>query len=205
MNLKKINSNLQNALIEIGLTEANELQQDTYSLIKSGTEAIIQAPQGSGKTTTIALHCVQKLEKAVLQSPRALIVVENKEKALELQDLLKKMTKYTDLRIFMTHDKTNLDEDKNLISVGIDVLIITPNRLAEMFSGAGFDINQMKLIIIDDADLIFKVRLESKIKRITDSINKAQKILFCSEITERVESFAYQVFEEPLFLEMEEE
>ena len=36
MNLKKINPNLQKALIENGLTEANEMQQETFSTIKKG-------------------------------------------------------------------------------------------------------------------------------------------------------------------------
>ena len=51
MQLKKINPNLQKALIENDLIEANELQQETFSTIKSGVDAVIQAPNGSGKTT----------------------------------------------------------------------------------------------------------------------------------------------------------
>ena len=53
MNLKKINPQLQQALIEHGLTEANEMQQETFSTIKSGADAVIQSPGGTGKTTTI--------------------------------------------------------------------------------------------------------------------------------------------------------
>ena len=49
MKLKKINENLQQALIENGLTEANELQQETFSTIKSGADAVVAAPKGSGK------------------------------------------------------------------------------------------------------------------------------------------------------------
>jgi len=40
MNLKKINPHLQQALIEHGLTEANEMQQATFSTIKSGADAV---------------------------------------------------------------------------------------------------------------------------------------------------------------------
>jgi Lhr-like helicase len=55
MQLKKINPKLQQALVENELTEANELQQETFSTIKSGVDAVIQSPHGSGKTTTIVL------------------------------------------------------------------------------------------------------------------------------------------------------
>ena len=44
MKLKKINENLQENLVENGLTEANEMQKETFSTLKSGTDCIIIAP-----------------------------------------------------------------------------------------------------------------------------------------------------------------
>ena len=54
MNLKKINPNLQKALVEFGLIEANELQQETFSAIKSGVDIVVQSDVATGKSTTIA-------------------------------------------------------------------------------------------------------------------------------------------------------
>ena len=54
MQLKKINPLLQEALIENGLTEANEMQQETFSTIKSGADAVIQSDKKSG---TIQRSC----------------------------------------------------------------------------------------------------------------------------------------------------
>ena len=89
MNLKKINPLLQKSLIENGFTEANELQQETFSSIKSGHDCVIQAPENFGKTTTLLINVIQKLEKAVGESTRALILTENKEKVLEMVALFK--------------------------------------------------------------------------------------------------------------------
>ena len=61
MKLKKINEELQQALIENGLTEANEMQKETFSILKSGSDCIIIAPKGSGKSTTIVLNVIQRL------------------------------------------------------------------------------------------------------------------------------------------------
>ncbi|MEY2703470.1 MAG: hypothetical protein RLY43_2109 [Bacteroidota bacterium] len=200
MQLKKINPHLQQALVELGLIEANEIQEETFSVIKSGADVVVQAEKGTGKTTTLVLNVIQKLEKAHLLSPRALVFSENKERVLELEERFKQFAKYTDLRIYAVHDKSDLDYDKNQISVGIDILIGTPTRLNDMFSTAGYDVNQLKMFVVDDADAIAKVRLEAKIKRISDSIAKTQRILFCEVISERVESLADQIMVEPLFL-----
>ncbi|QBZ98100.1 DEAD/DEAH box helicase [Flavobacterium sangjuense] len=205
MNLKKINPNLQKALIENGLTEANEMQQETFSTIKSGADAVIQSPGGTGKTTTIVLNVIQKLEKTLDESTRALIIVENKEKVLEMEELFLKYGAYTDLSILGVHDKGDLDYDKNVVSMGLDILIGTPNKINAMFSSAGFNSNTIKLMIVDDAEVLFRSRMDAIVHRLSNSIEKTQRLFFCSQITERVESLADKIMIEPVFFEMEDE
>ncbi len=205
MQLKKINPNLQQALIENDLLEANEMQQETFSTIKSGADAVIQSPKGTGKTATIVLNVIQRLEKTIGESTRALIIVENKEKVLEMEELFLKYGTYTDLSILGVHDKGDIDYDKNIISLGLDVLIGTPNRINALFSSAGFNINTIKMFIVDDSEVLFRNRVDAVILRLSASIDKTQRIFFCSEITERVESLADKIMIEPLFFEMEEE
>lgn len=204
MNLKKINLNLQKALIENGLTEANEMQQETFSTIKSGADAVIQSAGGTGKTTTIVLNVIQKLEKTLDESTRALILVETKEKVLEMEELFLKYGTYTDLSILGVHDKGDIDYDKNVVSMGLDILIGTPNKINAMFSSAGFNSNTIKFMIVDDADVLFRSRMDAIVLRLSNSIEKTQRLFFCSQITERVESLADKIMIEPLFFEMEE-
>ncbi|PKW29748.1 DEAD/DEAH box helicase [Flavobacterium lindanitolerans] len=204
MKLKKINEKLQIALVENGLVEANEMQQETFSTIKSGADCVIIAPEKSGKTTTLVINVIQRLEKAFEESPRALIVVESKEKMLEMKQLFEKLGNYTDLRVYGVHDKGDIDFDKNQISLGIDVLIGTPNRLSDMFSSAGFDVNRLKMFIIEDTDDLLRLRFDTKLARISESMGKTQRIYFSENITERVDSFADRTMVEPLFFEMDD-
>ena len=204
MNLKKINPKLQKALIENGLTEANELQQATFSAIKSGADAVIQSAGGTGKTTTIVLNVIQKLEKTLDESTRALIIVESKEHVLEMEDLFLKYAVYHDLSILGVHDKGDIDYDKNIVSLGLDILIGTPNKINAMFASAGFNSNTIKMMIVDDADLLFRNRMDAVILRLSNSIEKTQRLFFCSQITERIEVLANNIMIEPVFFEMED-
>lgn len=205
MKLKKINGNLQKALIEANLVEANDLQEDTFSAIKSGADCVIIAEQGSGKTTTIVLNVIQKLEKALGESTRALILVEDKEKVLEMKQLFDLYGNYTDLRVLGVHEKGNIDFDKNAISEGLDVLIGTPNRVNAMFASAGFNINTIKIFVVDDADRLFSNRMDAVVQRLFSSIEKTQRIFFASRLTEKVEVLADKVMIEPLFFEDDDE
>lgn len=203
MNLKKINPNLQKALIENGLTEANEMQKEIFSTIKSGADAVIQSAGETGKTTAIVLNVIQKLEKTLDESTRALILVETKEKVLKMEELFLKYGAYTDLSILGVHDKGDIDYDKNVVSMGLDILIGTPNKINAMFSSAGFNSNTIKLMIVDDADVLFRSRMDAIVLRLSNSIEKTQRLFFCSQITERVESLADKIMIEPIFFEMD--
>lgn len=197
MKLKKINEYLQKALVENGLVEANSLQQDTFSVLKSGADALIIAPPKSGKTTTIVLNVIQKLAGANEESPRALIIVEDKDKMVEMEDLFEKYGQYCGLEVYGVHDKGDMDYDKNYISTGIDVLIGTPTRLSEMFSSAGYNVNRLKMFIVDDTDAILKLRHDTKIMRLSNSIAKTQRIIFTENYSERVELLAEKMLIEP--------
>ncbi len=203
MNLKKINPKLQQALIENNLLNANELQSESFSSIKSGADAVLIAPDGAGKSTTIIINVIQRLEKTIGESTRALIIVENKERVLEMEEMFLKYGNYHDLSIFGVHDKGDIDYDKNIISLGLDVLIGTPNRINAMFSSAGFNINTIKMFIVDDADILFKNRMDAVILRLSSSIEKTQRLFFASEFTERVEVLADKIMVEPFLFGVE--
>lgn len=205
MKLKKINPNLQKGLIESGLTEANEIQEDTFSIIKSGADCMIISPQGTGKTSTIVINVLQQLVAEGEESPRALIIVEDKAKVLEVEDMFDKIGQYNKLQVYGVHEKGDMEYDKNYISTGIDVLVGTPEKLANMFSTAGFNVNRLKMFIVDDADTLLKQRHETKMMRISNSITKTQRLVFTDKYTERVEVFADKLLLEPEIFDYTEE
>lgn len=205
MFLKKINEKLSQALEEAGLTKPTELQKETWGTIKSGADCVFLADSSLGKTTTIVINVIQRLEKEFEESPRALIFVKDKAKVLEMMELFKKYGNYHDLRVYGVYEQGDIDYDKNQISMGIDVLIGSTPRLNDMFSTAGFDVNQLKMFIVDDTEDQLKVRMETKIVRISNSIAKTQRLFFTDVITDRVEILADRIMIEPVFFEFDEE
>jgi ATP-dependent RNA helicase RhlE len=203
MNLKKINPKLQQALVDNNLLEANDLQRESFSTIKSGADAVLVAPKGAGKSTTIIINVIQRMEKSIGESTRALVIVENKERVIEMEEMFLKYGNYHDLSVFGVHDKGDIDYDKNIVSLGLDVLIGTPNRINAMFSSAGFNINTIKMFVVDDADILFKNRMDAIILRLSNSIEKTQRLFFANEFTEKVEVIADKIMIEPFLFGVE--
>jgi superfamily II DNA/RNA helicase len=148
---------------------------------------------------------IQKLAGSTEESPRTLIIVEDKDKVLEMVTLFEKFGKNSGLEIFGVHDKGDMDYDKNYISTGVDVLIGTPNKLNDMFTTAGYNVNRLRMLILDDADSILKLRHETKIMRISNSISKTQRIIFSDVFSERVEILADKMLVEAFVFDFEDE
>jgi superfamily II DNA/RNA helicase len=98
-----------------------------------------------------------------------------------------------------------MEFDKNYISTGIDVLIGTPIKLSEMFTTAGYNVNRLKMFILDDSDPILKLRHETRIMRISNSIARTQRIIFSDKFTERIEILADKMLLEPFVFEFDED
>lgn len=204
MKLKKINIQLEEALKTNGYEIPTLLQKKTFGTIKSGIDTLLIADSDQGKTLCLVIAAIQRIgfvdEETEEIATQALIVVKDKEHVLEMVELFEKLGSNLNIRVYGVHERTDLDNDKNMLSLGNDVLIGTPERLNEMFSGAGFDVNQLKFYIIDGVDELLRNRLEPKLFRLSDSIGKTQRLYAGSLYDERLELFIDKTMSEDVVI-----
>lgn len=211
MKLKKIHPVLQQNFSQQGFEEPTTLQKSTFGRIKSGQDLVLIAPKEEGKTTALIIAALQRVEAPVddMISTRVLIVVKDKFEVERLMEEFDRIGAKMDIRVFGVHDYTDLDDDKNQMSLGNDILIGTAERLNLMFSGAGFDVNQLKMYIIDDVDQQLRNRHEPRLYRLSESIGKTQRVYFATDYVEQLDMFVGKTMTEDAewldFYEKEEE
>ncbi len=187
---EKLDAQLIEVLQENGFTESTELEQICIPKIKSGRDLLCIAPKDSGKTTTIVVSVLQKLKSSLNDVPRAVIVVLDKDRALEMKDEFTRLGEYTDLRVHLACDDGKIDVQKDLIYLGSDVVIGTAKRLNKIYSLYALNLSGVKIFAIDDADNVIKIMNYLQIDRLAESMPKAQRVLFASEMTEWLERFS---------------
>lgn len=188
MSFKKLNTPLKEALERLGFNEPLPFQKKVISRIKSGKNIFGIAPEGSGKTTALVIGTIQVLgSEAFEDAPRALIVVKDKEAALELEELFNTFTRYMDLRIFSAYDQPDLDMQKGEIYEGVDIVIATPNKLFRLFKATGINVTQLKLFIVEDAEFLLNNRDYNDLIRIPEHISKCQYLVFATGFNSKIE------------------
>lgn len=188
MSFKKLINPLKDALALRGFDEPLPFQQQTLSKIKGGANMFGIASTGAGKTTSIVLSVIQKLKgEAFGDVPRAIVVVKDKQAALDVGFEFASFSKETDLRVYCAYDENNIDEQKEEIYTGTDVVIITPKRLSKLYFINGINMNNLQLFIVDDAETLFANDSFTAVTRIPDSIGKCQYVVFASKFDKRFE------------------
>ncbi len=181
MSFKKILPSIKEIMLNRGVEEPMLFQEKVIPKIKSGANVFGIADDGEGKTTALIISVLQKLEnKAVGDNPRAIIFVKDKKEALDLEEKFKIWTKYSDLRIYTVVEEHHIYNQKDLIYLGTDIVIATPKRLNKLYFQNGINLNQLKLIAIEDANFLNTSNLLTDINRISESLNKLQHLVFAT-------------------------
>lgn len=190
MPFKKLHSDLQEKLESLEITTPTPFQSNSIPVIKSGANVYCTAPNGSGKTTTLILTTLQKLKcEAAGNTPRSVVLVENKARAMELYDAFLAYTKYNSLRVYVGYEELHVDVQKSEIFEGIDILISTPKSMNKLFLLNGVNIAQLKIFSIDDAEFLIQKSAYTAIMSITQSIKKCQYVLYSEKIHPMLERF----------------
>ena len=190
MPFKKLHSDIQEILESQEISTPTPFQSKSIPVIKSGANTYCTAPKDSGKTTTLILTTLQKLKcEAVGNTPRALVLVENKEKALEIYDLFLKYTKYNSLRVYVGYEQLDIEVQKSEIFEGVDILISTPKTLNKLFLLNGVSTSQIKICSVDDAEFIAQRASYMVMMSITQSIQKCQYVLYSEKMHPMLKRF----------------
>lgn len=188
MSFKKYHEKLKESLSFNDITEPTEFQKKVLSKIKGGANVLAVNEENVGKTTAIIISVINSLKaEAYADVPRAIIFVKDKEACLELEEEFKKYLGNTDLRIFSAYDEGNINYQKDAIYVGMDIVIGTPERLSKIYFVNGLNLSNLKMLVVDDADLLKKNTDHTNIHRITESLDKCQYVVFAKTANSRVE------------------
>lgn len=202
---EKLDINLLQSLEENGFSESTALQHLCIPRIKSGRDLVCMADDDTGKTLTIIISVLQKLKSSLDDNPRAIIVVPNSEAAIKIKEEFIRLGNYTDLRIHTACEDGKLNNQKDEIYMGSDVVIGTAKRLNQIYSLYGLNLSVIKILAIDDAELVVKSINYSQIDRLAESMAKAQKVVFCGAMNDWIARFADEFMNVGEIIEFEED
>jgi len=187
----KISKQILAALEEAGFDKPTPIQEQAFSVIRSGKDMIGIAQTGTGKTLAYLIPLLMKLHYAQGNYPRALVVVPTRELVVQVCESVELLTEFMDLRCVGVYGGTNIRTQQAAVYEGVDLLIATPGRFMDIYMNGIIRTGQIKTIVVDEAERLMDLGFMPQLKSILEVIpEKHQTLLFSATFSASVNDMA---------------
>ena len=169
------------ALARQGITEPFQIQKITIKEGLDGEDICGRAPTGSGKTLAFGIPLVVKTKVAKPRKPQSLILAPTRELA---DQICKELRAFSGKRIVsVVYGGVSYGPQRKALAKGVDILVACPGRLEDLIEQGELTLEDVKQVVIDEADRMADMGFMPAVKRILDQTsNDRQTILFSATL-----------------------
>ena len=177
-----LSPDLLRAIEDAGYTTPTPIQEQAIPQVLMGRDVMGIAQTGTGKTAGFTLPMIEILGKgrAKARMPRSLILEPTRELAAQVSESFEKYGKHHKLNMALLIGGVSFAEQEKKIDRGVDVLIATPGRLLDHFGRGKILLQDVKILVIDEADRMLDMGFIPDIERIVGVLPKIRQTLFFS-------------------------
>ena len=170
------------AIAEKGYVTPTPIQEQAIPIVLMGRDVLGCAQTGTGKTASFVLPMIDILSagRAKARMPRTLILEPTRELATQVSENFETYGKYNKLNMALLIGGVSFPDQERALEKGADVLIATPGRLLDHFERGGILLNDVKILVIDEADRMLDMGFIPDVERIVATLPKLRQTLFFS-------------------------
>jgi superfamily II DNA/RNA helicase len=182
-----------------GIDEPFPIQAATLPDALAGRDICGRAPTGSGKTIAFGLAVAARVGRAKPRHPRALVLVPTRELATQVAgeiDLL--LGRGSDKKVAVVFGGTGYGAQRKALSRGAAILVACPGRLEDLIEQGDVRLDQVDLVVLDEADRMADMGFLPAVKRLLDQTNpKRQTLLFSATLDGEVDAVVRRYQRDP--------
>jgi superfamily II DNA/RNA helicase len=170
------------AVTDAGYTKPTPIQMQAIPCVLMNRDVLGCAQTGTGKTASFVLPMLDILAsgRARARMPRSLILEPTRELAAQVAVNFDTYGKYHRLACARLTGGESLDAQRKLLDRGVDVLIATPGRLIDLVERGGILLNDIKILVVDEADRLLDMGFMPDVERIVGMLPRIRQTLFFS-------------------------
>ena len=174
-----LSAEMQQAITEMGFTEASPIQSEAIPLLLEGHDIIGQAQTGTVKTAAFGIPLLEKLD-GKNKNTSALIMCPTRELAQQVAQELKKLARYKKgVVILPVYGGEQIQKQINALKRPTHVIVGTPGRLIDHLERRTISLEHVNCVVLDEADEMLNMGFREDIELILSKIKgEKQTVLF---------------------------
>jgi ATP-dependent RNA helicase DeaD len=194
-----LNENLLKAVEELGFTQPTPIQEKAIPVLLSGTKDLIGLAQtGTGKTAAFGLPLLH-LTDASNKTPEALIICPTRELCMQIVNEMEIFKKHMrGINIVAVYGGTSISNQIRDIRRGVQIIVATPGRLIDLIERKAINLEEIKYVILDEADEMLNMGFQEDIEFILQNTPKRDSTwLFSATMPPEIRNVSKRYMQSP--------
>ena len=173
------------AVEALGFEEASPIQAAAIPVLLQGGDVVGQSQTGSGKTAAFAIPAIEKIDASSL-AVQVLILCPTRELATQVADEVHKLTAYKrGIHAVPIYGGASYDRQFFELKKGVQIVIGTPGRLIDHLERGTLRLDELKVVILDEADRMLDMGFREDIEKILEATPEDRQSVFFSATEDR--------------------
>lgn len=201
-----LSAEILKAVVDMGFEEATPIQSDAIPVLLQGKDVVGQAMTGSGKTVAFGIPLVEKVV-ASKRVPQALVMCPTRELAIQVAGEINKITGYKNLQPALPiYGGQPIERQMQALRRGPQIIIGTPGRLIDHLNRKTLSLNDVAMVVLDEADEMLDMGFRDDIEHILTQIpEQRQTVLFSATMASAIMHLARNFQKNPVIIKVAHE
>ncbi|MDP9004835.1 MAG: DEAD/DEAH box helicase, partial [Verrucomicrobiota bacterium] len=168
------------AIERMGFEEASPIQSAAIPVLLGGADVVGQSQTGSGKTAAFGIPAIQLVD-ATIRAPQVLILCPTRELAVQVAEEIAKLAFFKrGVRELPIYGGQSYERQFKGLHAGAQIIIGTPGRVMDHLERKSLKLDQIKMMILDEADRMLDMGFVDDIKTILRQVPETRQTVFFS-------------------------
>ncbi len=196
-----LHDDVLDGLEAMGFENPTPVQQHAIPIVLKGRDLIACAQTGTGKTAAYLLPALDAIAYEGGGYVHTLIIAPTRELALQIDEQVQGFAFYAGVRSIAVYgggDASSFEIQKRGLTQGADLVIATPGRLISHLNLGYVKFDQVKQLILDEADRMLDMGFYEDIMKIVQYLPKQrQNLLFSATMPPNIRELAKRTMDNP--------
>ena len=198
----KISEEIKKSIDAIGYKSPSDVQKRVIPEALDGKDIVVKSQTGSGKTAAFAIPLC---EKVIWDNskPQALVLTPTRELAIQVKEEIQSLGRLKRIRAAAVFGKQPFSEQIRELKQRTHIVVGTPGRVIDHIERGTFDISDINILVIDEADEMLNMGFVDQVKSIVSKLNsKRQTMLFSATMPEEILALSNNYMNNPESIEI---
>jgi ATP-dependent RNA helicase DeaD len=198
-----VGDEIKRALAVLKYETPTEVQSEVIPLAMENQDLVVKSQTGSGKTAAFGIPVCEMIEWEE-KKPQVLILTPTRELAVQVREDITNIGRFKRIKAVAVYGKEPFTKQKDELKQKTHVVVGTPGRVMDHIERETLALDQIKYLIIDEADEMLNKGFIDEVEAIIKELplNRVTMV-FSATIPKVIESLCHKYMREPTHIEIE--